>query len=208
MNLFKKKKKQEYTLREFTALKENHSDKRNLSEKVKDPKEDVQIFKRKKAENRNDLTEKIIFLEKQLAQIESRTTDKKQEEKSLPFEVIEERITSLSKKIQLLEEMILGAESQNETTSYSSKPTYIIEQVNVENIVIEKVDYANNFGQLGIKELSGSLNIGTTYGAPPNLKKFTEKLDKMKAKEQQAKENIQRKYTSAQNRRQQEDKEE
>jgi hypothetical protein len=38
-----------------------------------------------------------------------------------------------------------------------------IEHLTVDRIMIEKLDYANNFGQLGIKELSGKLNIGSSY---------------------------------------------
>lgn len=36
-----------------------------------------------------------------------------------------------------------------------------IENLQVDKIIIEKLDYSNNFGQLGIKELTGKLNIGT-----------------------------------------------
>lgn len=36
-----------------------------------------------------------------------------------------------------------------------------VEHLQVEKIIIEKLDYSNNFGQLGIKELKGKLNIGT-----------------------------------------------
>lgn len=36
-----------------------------------------------------------------------------------------------------------------------------VEHLQVEKIIIEKLDYSNNFGQLGIKELTGKLNIGT-----------------------------------------------
>jgi hypothetical protein len=43
------------------------------------------------------------------------------------------------------------------------QPTFKIEHLQIDKIVIEKLDYANNFGQLGIKELSGKLNIGTSY---------------------------------------------
>lgn len=42
-------------------------------------------------------------------------------------------------------------------------PSIKIEHLKVDKIIIEKVDYANNFGQLGIKELNGKLNIGTSY---------------------------------------------
>ena len=32
-------------------------------------------------------------------------------------------------------------------------------------VLLDKIDLSNNFGQLGIKDLTGHLNIGTTYSA-------------------------------------------
>lgn len=53
----------------------------------------------------------------------------------------------------LLEKMNL---SQEEATA-----NVHVEHLQVDKIIIEKLDYSNNFGQLGIKELTGKLNIGT-----------------------------------------------
>ena len=82
------------------------------------------------------------------------------------------RITELEKKISFLEASINEFQQTAEPESNSpptnskereSPPTIFIEQLKVDQIVIHHVDYANNFGQLGIKELSGRLNIGTNY---------------------------------------------
>ncbi|ETI67932.1 hypothetical protein [Neobacillus vireti] len=50
-------------------------------------------------------------------------------------------------------------------------PPIIIEKINIEKIIVDKYELNNNFGQLGIKELTGKLNIGATYGSEytPNL---------------------------------------
>jgi hypothetical protein len=54
-------------------------------------------------------------------------------------------------------------------------PTIEIHHLQIDHITIEHLDYSNNFGQLGIKELSGKLNIGSTYeGELPQ--EFKEKL--------------------------------
>ncbi len=53
----------------------------------------------------------------------------------------------------------ITSEKQEKVNSTSIQ----IDHLQVEKIVIEHLDYANNFGQLGIKELSGKLNIGSTY---------------------------------------------
>jgi hypothetical protein len=51
------------------------------------------------------------------------------------------------------------------------EPPIIIEKINIEKIILDKYELNNNFGQLGIKELKGKLNIGATYGSEftPNL---------------------------------------
>lgn len=52
-------------------------------------------------------------------------------------------------------------------------PPIIIEKINIEKIIVDKYELNNNFGQLGIKELTGKLNIGATYGSEytPDLEK-------------------------------------
>ncbi|WP_316572109.1 hypothetical protein [Neobacillus sp. YIM B06451] len=42
-------------------------------------------------------------------------------------------------------------------------PPVIFQEIKVDKLFIEKFDQANNLGTIGIKELSGHLNIGTTY---------------------------------------------
>ncbi|MFB6366769.1 hypothetical protein ACFCP7_22420 [Paenibacillus elgii] len=39
----------------------------------------------------------------------------------------------------------------------------IIENIHIENLKVDKIDHENNFGALGIKNLSGQLNIGANY---------------------------------------------
>jgi len=81
------------------------------------------------------------------------------------------KISDLEKKISLLEsslsEVKTKAEAKTVTipseNSNNSSPTVHIDHLQVDKIIIERLDYANNFGQLGIRELSGKLNIGSTY---------------------------------------------
>lgn len=52
------------------------------------------------------------------------------------------------------------------------EPPIIIEKINIEKIIFDKYELNNHFGQLGIKELKGKLNIGATYGSelsPKNI---------------------------------------
>jgi hypothetical protein len=85
---------------------------------------------------------KLLHLEKKIAEIETVLKNDKQE--------LLQKIHGITTE--------KGKEKDKE-----EPPTFKIEHLQIDKIVIEKLDYANNFGQLGIKELSGKLNIGTSY---------------------------------------------
>jgi len=80
------------------------------------------------------------------------------------------KISELENKIYSLESKINDVKTEVKSISIpaskkenDSPPTIQINHLQVDQIVIEHLDYANNFGQLGIKELSGRLNIGSSY---------------------------------------------
>ncbi|WLR43361.1 hypothetical protein LC087_04030 [Bacillus carboniphilus] len=60
------------------------------------------------------------------------------------------------------------------------KQSVIVEQINVDKIIIEKYEQSNNFGQLGIKQLEGKLNIGATYSYDKDELKKSEKEEQPK----------------------------
>ncbi|WP_040208617.1 hypothetical protein [Neobacillus jeddahensis] len=101
---------------------------------------------------------------------------------------VTKKISELEKKISVLEASLSefkaiseSCDLPSETKDHKPSPTIQIDHLQVDKIVIEHLDYANNFGQLGIKELSGKLNIGSTYeGEFTNKfnKKLEEKLKK------------------------------
>lgn len=69
---------------------------------------------------------------------------------------IERKVDELEIKIQNL--------SQRYNKENDQSPPIIIEQLYVEKIMLDKVEYNNNLDSLGIKDLSGMLNIGANYG--------------------------------------------
>ena len=73
---------------------------------------------------------------------------------------LEDKISVLEDKIQIVKE---ETEPPPSSDNHENAPVIHIEHLQVDKITIEHLDYANNFGQLGIKELSGKLNIGTSY---------------------------------------------
>jgi hypothetical protein len=76
---------------------------------------------------------------------------------------LENKISSLESKINDVNTEVKSINVPTAKKEKDSPPTVQINHLQVDQIVIEHLDYANNFGQVGIKELSGRLNIGSTY---------------------------------------------
>ncbi len=98
------------------------------------------------------------------------------------YSKIEQKLRLLELEIQKLHLLEKKWEQQKEE---SIQPPVIIEKVHVDKIVFDKFELNNNFGQLGIKELKGRLNIGATYGSDsfrPDVERGTDqKREKAKA---------------------------
>ncbi|CAM3670042.1 hypothetical protein [Marinicrinis lubricantis] len=87
------------------------------------------------------------------------------------FERKEKLQQELSDQVKQLETKLNQLEQEFnrlEKTKCEERPTVHVEHVQVDQLIVEKLELNNTFGQLGIKELSGKLNIGaTTYGKWP-----------------------------------------
>lgn len=98
------------------------------------------------------------------------------------------KLASLEMKIEELKESLSAYQhdGSEEKQVKTKEPPIIIEKINIEKIILDKYELNNNFGQLGIKELKGKLNIGATYGSEyiPKLdeeeNEETERGDKVK----------------------------
>lgn len=98
--------------------------------------------------------------------------------KDNPSASLERRIAELERRLH----------EQAQAKTEEPKPTVVIEHIAIEKLVVEKWDYSNNFGALGIKELEGKLNIGVNYSGPidgevlkdffPNAKKQPDSKEK------------------------------
>ena len=84
---------------------------------------------------------------------------------------LKKKLAYLEMNIEELKKSALEWEKlkTNETVTKTQEPPIIIEKITIEKIILDKFELNNNFGQLGIKELKGKLNIGATYGSdfPP-----------------------------------------
>ncbi len=72
----------------------------------------------------------------------------------------------------------------DEAEDLIEKEEPIFKALYVDKLYLDKYEQNNNFAQIGIKELSGALNIGATYGKEAIPKKITEQvkedMEKMK----------------------------
>ncbi|WP_428911586.1 hypothetical protein [Niallia sp. Krafla_26] len=88
------------------------------------------------------------------------------------------RLEELSEKSDILMKHL------NETEDAMKEKEPIFKTLYVDKLYLDKYEQNNNFAQLGIKTLSGALNIGATYGKEAIPKKVTEQvkedMDKMK----------------------------
>lgn len=104
----------------------------------------------------------VISAEMELLKAQVQKTLSLQEEinslkmKAIEGEKFHQELVILKKKVA----DSAGAKPQKEQAT-----PIIIQQMHVEKFLVDKYEMTNNLGQLGIKELSGHLNIGATYGA-------------------------------------------
>lgn len=90
------------------------------------------------------------------------------------IDLLEQQITCLGKKLE--EKDMEGHEGENKENEHDGQASFpegqpiIFQEIKVEKLFMDKYEQTNNLGQVGIKELSGHLNIGATYdkGVIPN----------------------------------------
>ena len=64
---------------------------------------------------------------------------------------------------QLHEEMKQLKRIPVEENNHQTQPV-VYQDIKIERMMVDKYEMNNNIAQLGVKELSGSMNIGATYG--------------------------------------------
>lgn len=80
---------------------------------------------------------------------------------------LKKTIAKLETNIEELKNTVssIQMEKNDQPVFESKEPPIIIEKIHIDRIVLDKYELNNNFGQVGIKELKGRLNIGATYGS-------------------------------------------
>lgn len=122
-------------------------------------------------------------------------------------ENIHMRVSALEQNLLLVNEVQAGLlkqvndlfEKYNQLSQNKGEPEDLVLQqepifktLYIDKLYLDKYEQNNNFAQLGIKQLSGALNIGATYGRDAIPKEVTEQVKediaKMKAVKEEMKE--------------------
>lgn len=94
-------------------------------------------------------------------------------------EILMERLNGLMEK----EDAGIGGETQNDAVKET-----VYRNLYIDKLYLDKYEQNNNFAQLGIKQLSGTLNIGATYGLSAIPKEINEhvkeEINKLKAEKE------------------------
>ncbi|MEH7124867.1 hypothetical protein V7127_16705 [Bacillus sp. JJ1773] len=83
-----------------------------------------------------------------------------------------EREMAMLTRIDALEEKFAGFQSNKK----DDEQAVVIKEIRIDKFYLDKYEQNNNFAQLGIKDLSGALNIGATYGRDVMPKEVSEQL--------------------------------
>ena len=123
--------------------------------------------------------------------------NEKPEEKEVFYKQIEMRVQLLEHNFLLVNEVQAGLlnrieelleksnvlmKQMDETEESIKNKEPILQTLYIDKLYLEKYEQNNNFAQLGIKNLSGALNIGATYGKEAIPKKITEQVKEDMAK--------------------------
>jgi hypothetical protein len=123
----------------------------------------------------------------------------KRDDKEVFYTQIDMRVQLLERNILLVNEVQAGllkrmeelieksnglVKQMNETEVSMKNEEPIFKTLYIDKLYLERYEQNNNFAQIGIKSLSGALNIGATYGKEAIPKKITnqvkEEMEKMK----------------------------
>ncbi len=99
---------------------------------------------------------------------------------------LDERVSALERSMSLLTEvqvdMLKRTSALQEEVKAIHQRAALLENapppIHIDKFFLDKYEQNNNIGQVGIKELGGTLNIGATYGSGAIPKDFTDQIQK------------------------------
>ncbi|RDI43171.1 hypothetical protein [Falsibacillus pallidus] len=111
----------------------------------------------------------------------------RKKKQSADWHRLEKKIDRLSHSLEKIQKTQISILDQYKEAAHGDgeHSKINIENLNVDKVIVESLEYSNNFGQLGIKELTGKLNIGTSYEGKSS-KKLKNKKTKQESEEREA----------------------
>ncbi|MGF9888339.1 hypothetical protein ABEX78_06790 [Priestia megaterium] len=99
---------------------------------------------------------------------------------------LDNRVSALERSMSLLTEvqvdMLKRTSALQEEVKAIHQSAVLLENapppIHIDKFFLDKYEQNNNIGQVGIKELGGTLNIGATYGSGAIPKDFTDQIQK------------------------------
>lgn len=82
----------------------------------------------------------------------------------------------LFQKLELIEQKISDFQVENTKVKGPADTPVVIKEIHIDKFYLDKYEQNNNIAQVGIKELSGALNIGATFGKDTIPKEMNEQL--------------------------------
>ncbi len=181
-------------------------------------KEQVNVYQRldimekqlKKLSMLDEYVKQILEMEKRLSQLNKLDKTKGLEKRLVPlleetvksefapvqyaYQELYKRIISLEKKMSALEtwadDTTAEMDSRNEEVRGDDHSQPILfQEITVDKLFVDKYEQVNNVGSLGVKELSGQMNIGATFenSSNPNEEISGEAKEKWQEKEKKFK---------------------
>lgn len=83
---------------------------------------------------------------------------------------VKKRPDELAQRVAGLEQEVADLKQCCRELASSACAPVVVEKLCVERISVDRLEFTNNLGALGIRELSGNLNIGANYGVMPGKK--------------------------------------
>lgn len=175
----------------------------HLREKVnkEESKNKTQITYRDEKEFIRDFENQVMDKVKHMIQSEMASIHNMLMEFDNRISKLEDQITSLEKqsseKIRVIQDILQKKNIQEEAAKVNPQEgqPIIFQEIHVDKLFMDKYEQTNNLGQLGIKELSGHLNIGATYdkGVIPHelVEEWKKEMDSLhQMKEDQKKDTV------------------
>lgn len=110
---------------------------------------------------------KIKIMDQQIGQLEKNITRLLQSHSD-----IQVKMESIEERLAVLEN------GKKEKDSEQEECPVVIKEIHIDKFYLDKYEQNNNFAQLGIKNLSGALNIGATYGREVLPKDISDQVKK------------------------------